>query len=70
MSNRNRQILGWVEIVVGVALLGYAAFTAVGMARGDLVAGPLRVITAVMNATGGGLLLALGVLTIRGRFGR
>ena len=65
MSERNQRVMGWIEVVVVLALLVYMALNIALMVRGDLVVGPGRVLTAVMNAVGGVALLALGVINLR-----
>ncbi len=58
MADRNRTLLVAALLVAGVVLIGYAAYVLLAILSGDYEAGPLRIVTLVVNVATG--LLALG----------
>lgn len=65
MADRNRLILVVVLAVAAVLLLGYAGVTVFLIARGQVEAGPLRLLTLVTNLLAGGLAIAAAVVFAR-----
>jgi hypothetical protein len=59
-----RRIMGWVVIVAAIGVLAYVGLEAVLILRGQLEAGPFRLVTLVLNVVTAAALLFLGRITL------
>ncbi len=67
MSDRSRRILVAVLALAAILLFGYAALVVALIVRGDLEAGPVRLLTVGANAVTGLLAVSAAVVFARQR---